>query len=212
MHTDIPMERSEKKQYELEEIERLIDEHGGLAKTSDIEALGVDYRRILTFVEEDKLRRVKNGYYTSVTAQYSEEQLIATMYPDGVLTMESALFLYGYLKKKPLGWSIAISKNTSKSRFKVEYPVVEPFYTEDDVLTLGVTEIPFVDDKTMKIYTKDRLICDVIKYQERVDREDFKSALRCYIEDEKKDVAALLEYAIERKVRKKVQMMIGIWL
>ena len=211
MHTDIPMDRSEKKQFELEEIERLIDEKGGLAKTADIEALGVDYRRLIAFVEEGRLRRVKNGYYTTCTTEYSEEQLIATMYPDGVLTMESALFYYGYLKKKPLGWSIAISKNTSKSRFKVEYPVVEPFYTEDEVLTLGVSSIHFADG-TMKIYTRDRLICDVIKYQEKVDHEDFKEALRAYIDDEEKDEAALLEYAIERKVRKKVQMMIGIWL
>ena len=211
MHTDIPMDREEKKLYELEVIEKLIEEKGGLAKTSDIEALGIDYRRIISFVDEGSLRRVKNGYYTACSTEYPEEQLIATMYPDGVLTMESALFKYGYLKKKPLGWSIAISKNTSKSRFKVEYPVVEPFYTEDEVLSLGVTTIPFAD-ASIKIYTKDRLICDVIKYQEKMDREDFKEALRSYIDDETKDVAKLLNYAIERKVRKKVQMMIGIWL
>ncbi len=211
MHTDIPMDREEKKLYELEVIEKLIEEKGGLAKTSDIEALGIDYRRIISFVDEGSLRRVKNGYYTACSTEYPEEQLIATMYPDGVLTMESALFSYGYLKKKPLGWSIAISKNCSKSRFKVEYPVVEPFYTEDEVLTLGVMEIPFADG-TMKIYTKDRLICDVIKYQEKMDREDFKEALRAYIDDDTKDVAELMTFAIERKVRKKVQMMIGIWL
>ncbi len=211
MKSDFPMDREEKKTYELEAIEKLIDEKGGLAKTADIEALGIDYRRIISFVDEGKLRRVKNGYYTACSTEYSEEQLIATMYPDGVLTMESALYCFGYLKKKPLGWSIAISKNTSKSRFKVEYPVVEPFYTEDDVLSLGVEEIPF-SDGTMKIYSRDRLICDVIKYQERVDREDFKEALRSYIDDDKKDVSKLLSYAIERKVRKKVQMMIGIWL
>ncbi len=211
MHTDIPMDRAEKKQYELELIEKLIDEKGGLAKTSDIEALGIDYRRIITFVEEGSLRRVKNGYYTACSTEYPEEQLIATMYPDGVLTMESALYRYGYLSKKPLGWSIAISKNTSKSRFRVEYPVVEPFYTEDEVLTLGITEIPFAEGK-MKIYTRERLICDVIKYQEKMDREDFKEALRSYIDDPQKDVAELMSMAIERKVRKKVQMMIGIWL
>ena len=211
MHTDIPMDREEKKTYELELIEKLIEEKGGLAKTADIEALGIDYRRIISFLDEGALRRVKNGYYTTGRDKYPEEQLIATMYPDGVLTMESALYSFGYLKKKPLGWSIAISKNTSKSRFKVEYPVVEPFYTEDEVLTLGVTEIPFFEG-TMKIYTRDRLICDVIKYQEKMDREDFKEALRSYIEDPKKDVAKLLSYSIERKVRKKVQMMIGIWL
>ena len=64
----------------------------------------------------------------------------------------------------------------------------------------------------MKIYTIDRLICDVLKYEEKMDREDFKQALLSYIQDDRKDIGALMEYAKERKVRKKVQTMIGVWL
>ena len=64
----------------------------------------------------------------------------------------------------------------------------------------------------MQIYTKDRLVCDCLKYQEKMDREDFKKAILSYIQDEDKDVAALMTYAKERKVMKKVQTMIGVWL
>ena len=45
-----------------------------------------------------------------------------------------------------------------------------------------------------------------------MDREDFKKAILSYIQDEDKDVAALMTYAKERKVMKKVQTMIGVWL
>ena len=45
-----------------------------------------------------------------------------------------------------------------------------------------------------------------------MNREDFKAALLSYIQDEDKDVASLMEYARERKVVKKVQTMIGVWL
>jgi hypothetical protein len=45
-----------------------------------------------------------------------------------------------------------------------------------------------------------------------MDREDFKQALLSYIQDDRKDIGALMEYAKERKVRKKVQTMIGVWL
>jgi RNase P/RNase MRP subunit p29 len=52
----------------------------------------------------------------------------------------------------------------------------------------------------------------VLKYQEKMDREDFKKGVWGYIMDEKKDVVKLMEYAKERKVLKKVQNMVGVWL
>ncbi|MCF0129420.1 MAG: hypothetical protein HUJ70_12645, partial [Pseudobutyrivibrio sp.] len=140
-----------------------------------------------------------------------EDQWILKMFPDGILTMESALYVYGYLKNRPYGWSVAISKNTSKSRFKIDYPIVTPYYSEPQVLDLGVKETDFAGG-TMKIYTKDRLICDVLKYQEKMDRNEFKQGVLNYIMDEDKDVALLMEYAKERKVLNKVQSMIGVWL
>ena len=206
------LSRDEKKQYQLEQINDLVEANGGLAKTSEIEALGVDYRRVLTFVEEGYLIRVKSGYYTTKYFECSEDQWIYKLFgEDGILTMESALYVYGYLKDRPYKWSIAINKNTSKSRFNIDYPIVEPYYTEPEVMGLGITETDFANGK-MKIYTKERLICDFLKYQEKVDREDFKKGVWAYIMDEDKDVAKLMEYAKERKVLKKVQSMIGVWL
>ena len=204
--------RDEKKQYQLEQINDLVESRGGLVKTSEIEALGVDYRRVLSFVEEGYLIRVKSGYYTTKYFECTEEEWIYKLYgEDGILTMESALFAYGMLKDRPFKWSVAINKNTSKSRFKIDYPVVEPYYTEPEVLELGVTKIAFGGGE-MKIYDKERLICDVLKYQEKIDRELFKQGVLSYIMDENKDVAKLMEYAKERKVLKKVQTMIGVWL
>ena len=206
------LSRDEKKQYQLEQVNDLVEENGGLVKTSEIEALGVDYRRILAFVDEGYLIRVKSGYYTTKYFECSEEQWILKLFgEDGILTMESAMYAYGYLTDRPYKWSIAINKNTSKSRFNIDYPIVEPFYTEPEVMELGVTEVDFAGGK-IKIYTKERLICDFLKYQEKVDREDFKKAVWAYIMDENKDVAKLMEYAKERKVLKKVQSMIGVWL
>ena len=45
-----------------------------------------------------------------------------------------------------------------------------------------------------------------------MERELFKEGLLGYIRDPKKDVAKLMRYARERKVVKKVQTMIGVWL
>ncbi len=205
------LSREEKKAYDLERIDALVQEREGLAQTAEIEALGIDYRRILQFVKEGYLIRVKSGYYKTKYYDGSEEAMIVRMFPDGILTMESALYYYGYLKERPYEWKIAVSKNTSKSRFKIDYPNVQPYYCETNVLSQGVTTIT-LDGKEMQIYTKERLVCDCLKYQDKMDREDFKKAILSYIQDEDKDVAALMEHAKERKVMKKVQSMIGVWL
>ena len=150
-------------------------------------------------------------------------------------------FRHKYIDKKPDAWRIAVSKNTSKSRF-INPPVpIEPYYTEERVLPIGAVEcvlqkngirienegLPEKEDAagegvlsksedaaadSMRIYGIDRLICDVLKYEEKMDRGDFKTAVRAYIDDERKDIAKLLSYAKERKVLKKVQSMIGVWL
>ena len=43
-------------------------------------------------------------------------------------------------------------------------------------------------------------------------REHFQAAIQSYIKDEDKDISTLMEYARERKVVKKVQSLIGVWL
>ena len=211
MITEFPMDREERKAYTLQKIEEAIELKGGIIRTAEILKLGVDYRRIDQFVEEGSLRKIRNGVYTAVNIPYSEDTLVAAMFPDGVLTMESALFSYGYITERPMAYSIAISKNVSKSRFLLDYPIVLPYYTEPKVLEMGVTEIS-MGGKDMRIYTIDRLICDVLKYEEKLSKETYRAAVMAYIKDEKKDIAALMEYAKARKVRQKVQSIIGMWL
>ena len=207
---DIPMYREEKKEYQFELIQNRIRENGGLFRTADANELEIDYRRLPTFVKEGRLRKIKSGYYTD-DKTVSEERLVAALFPDGVLTMESALFEYGYLKERPKVWRIAIDKNTSKGRFNLEYPWVMPFYTEETTLKDGIEEIELAGNK-MHIYTKERLICDVLKYQDKMDRKDFRRAIFSFVDDESKDMGLLMEYAEKRKVRRKVHDMIGIWL
>ena len=180
-------------------------------KKRQLNELGIYYRRILDFVEKGDLIRIKNGYYAVRLSDFSEEELIARLFPDCVLNLETALYAYGYLNRKPYGYKLSVDKNTSKSRFKLDFPPVVPLYAEPETLTLGVTEIDYGGAK-MKIFDRERLMCECLKYEDKMERELFKEGLLAYIRDPKKDVAKLMKYARERRVVKKVQTMIGVWL
>ena len=93
----------------------------------------------------------------------------------------------------------------------MDYPLIKPYYTEPDVLQIGVDQIEF-GSSTIQIYKKERLICDVLKYEDRMDREDVQKALKAFLLDKNKDIERLLSYAKERKVLSKVRNQIGVWL
>lgn len=203
--------RTKSAQQALDEILQLIEKQGGIVKKEQFTELGIDYRRILDFVQSGDLVRIKNGYYTDRMDRFTEEELVARLFPDARLCMESALYAYGYISQKPYGWHLAVDKNTSKSRFKMDYPKIIPYYTEPDVLELGSTEIT-MSGQQFQIYDRDRAICDCLKYEGKLEREVFKEALQSYIRDSQKDISALMAYARARKVVGKVQSMIGVWL
>ena len=55
VEADFSMSREEMKVYQLELIQKLIEEKGGLCKTGDILSLGVDYRRLNQFLAEGQV-------------------------------------------------------------------------------------------------------------------------------------------------------------
>lgn len=205
------LNRQEKRDGLIRRIQELMEQSGGIVKTAQLYTLGMDYRKIREFVEAGVLQKVKNGYYAVNFYQKREEDILISLFSDCVLSMESALYCYRYIKNKPFKWTIAVDKNTSKSRFKLDYPLIKPYYTEPEVLRLGVSKIAFGSSE-MTIYGKERLICDILKYENRMEREILRQALQAFLADPEKDIAKLLTYAKERRVLSKVRNQIGVWL
>ncbi|MCI9446674.1 MAG: hypothetical protein HFH36_04625 [Lachnospiraceae bacterium] len=201
----------EKKEALIEKLRQEMELHGGVMRTSQLYELSMDYRKIQQFVEEGILERIKSGYYSIGFSDKSEESMVSRLFPDGVLCLETALFYQGYLEIRPACWQIAVDKNTSKSRFKMNFPPVQPYYIEPDILMVGAEEISLGEGK-MFLYNKERLICDCLKFEEKLEREALQQSLRKYIDEPEKDVQKLMEYAKFRKVTQKVQNRIGVWL
>lgn len=204
-------EKQKKKDVLIELIQEEMKKNGGFMRTAQLYELHMDYRKIQKFVEEGVLERIKNGCYGMGFSKQSEEDMVAELFTDGVLCMESALYYQGYIAVRPACWHIAVDKNTSKSRFKMKYPLIQPYYAEPEVLKLGVEKIA-VGSREMWIYNKERMICDCLKFEEKLERNVLQQAVLMYLREPQKDIQRLMEYAKERKVIQKVQNRIGVWL
>ena len=199
----------------LKYYNRIIDNLSNqeLIKTSELNGLSIYSKEISELVDLGYIERVKQGYYRIVehTEDHSEAKLISQLYPDGIICMVSALFYYGYSDRTPINWDIAIDRNVSKARFNIDYPYVKPYYIDKAHLEYGVTEGQY-EDCVLKIFDRDRLICECIKHENKMDREIYNKAIINYINDPGKNVTNLLDYAKKRNIHKKVRERIGVWL
>ena len=196
---------------DLQILSEKLSNEDKILTTSRLYELGISQRQITGLVEKEFLVRIKSGYYRMYEAKVSPDEIIVRLFPEGILTMESACHVYGYIKREPMEYSVAVNKNTSKSRFNLQYPFVRAYYTDENVLSMGVCEIPF-GGRTMKIYSKERLICEVLKFEDRMSRDDVKSTLTSYIKEKDHDLTRLTEYALKRQVKNKVAQRLGDWL
>ena len=194
-------------------LQKMAEIKGGVFKTSDLNALGYNTYAIRKLVNKRIVERIKVGYYRLCEESeiLSEAAQIAQLFPDGVLCMYTALFYYRYSDRTPLEWNIAVDRNTSKSRFELDYPFIQPYYMKREFLSFGITTADY-GDCTMQIFDRDRLICECIFYENKMDREAYNTAIRGYVADTKKNVTKLLEYAQKRRILKKVKDRIGVWL
>lgn len=184
---------------------------GGVLKTSELNALGLSSRQIKKLVDSGDITRIKRGYYELSDNIYPEEAVIARLFPDAVIFLESALMHYGYTDRIPLAWQIAVDRDSEKSQYKIDYPLIEVFYIEPKLLEIGLDVIQ-VEEVEIKIFNRDRTICDVLRYENKLEREVFTNAIKRYIKDPKKNVRNLFEYAEKFNIKNKAQTYIGVWL
>lgn len=79
-----------------EQVKEVIINKGGIAKSADFVAAGIRAVDVVNLCNAGILSRVRHGYYElAERSEVSEEQLLATLVPKGIVCVESALFHYG---------------------------------------------------------------------------------------------------------------------
>ncbi len=182
-----------------------------IVKTSEILKKGYTNYQIKKMVDQGIIESIKKGYYKLANQEISDIRIVTTILPSAVICFDTALFYYGYSDRVPLEIHIAVDKDISKSKVKFDYPFVKPYFVEPYLLSIGVERVKF-GDVDVNIYSRDRLICDCLLYENRMEIEILNKAIINYINDPKKNISKLMEFARTRGIEKKIYNKIGIWL
>lgn len=194
-----------------EEIKKIFIRSNGIVGTSDLMKQGVTFRHLNKLMDEGKLFRIKKGVYQWVEEDVEESTIIFRLIPKAILCMESALYYHGYTDRTPNCFHIAVDRDRNKRKYNIAYPIVKPYYVESKYLEIGLMEGE-INGTKVRVYDKERTICDVLRFANKIDREIFNKALQNYINDATKNIQRLIEYSKEFKVYNKMQTWIGVWL
>lgn len=196
----------------MDHLEKLFLAHGGIMKTCELKEAGYYYKKIRSLIESCKIERVRQGYYQYVGEDpFSDIPVIANLFPDAVICMESALDYYGYTDRTPAAWHLAVKSTSARNRFHIDYPCVRPHFVQENRYLLGITTA-VIDGTEVKIYDRERTMVDILFHRNKVDSEVFNTAVRRYIRDPEKKEAQLMRYAKVFHVERKVKEVLGVWL
>lgn len=192
--------------------ESIFKQYGGIMRTCELKREGVSYQILQKLMAEGLIEKIKYGYYQWQDEKaFSEVSVISALFPDAIICDMSAAMYYGYTDRVPGIWHIAVDNRSARNKFKIDFPQIKPHFISADRLGIGVSEGK-IDGITVKIYDRERIICDCLRRINTMDGEVLNTIIQRYVGDKDKDSARLMEYAARLGVEKKARRMIGIWL
>lgn len=185
---------------------------GGIAKTADFITAGLSKPDVCALNNMGYIERIRHGYYQLAgNSDISDEQMLATLIPEGIICVESALFYYGYSDFTPRKWSIAVPRTISRAKLRTNAINIKAYYTPTKHYAIGRTT-GHINGVTLSIYDRERTICDCFKYRTKLDNETFNKAIHAYASDNNMNLNNLSTYSHELGIYKKVMELMEVVL
>jgi predicted transcriptional regulator of viral defense system len=162
--------------------------------TKELVEIGYSMYFIKKMQEEGYLLKVKRGVYSIVSNSESQYAEVKAIVSKGVLCLLSAAYLHNLTTFIPKNYQLAIS---NKSKIVLpEYPPIKLYFWSKKRYELGITTQE-VEGIEMNIYNKEKTICDIIKYRNKIGLDTVKEILKNYLKQSDRNLTQLNLYAKE---------------
>ncbi len=176
---------------------KFMQAHNGYARTKDLRSLGLQSRQIRALIEDKTLLKVRHGYYKLAgTPMYEHSQLvdICTAKSQAVIALASALEFHGLTTYSPSEITIALPHNYSYGTFKKSDLPVKVYYFPKSYYEAGIETLK-LKAGTIRIYGKEKTICDMFRYRKTFGEDIALEGLKNYLSARKANIQLLQKYA-----------------
>lgn len=147
-----------------------------------IEIYGSDYN-IRKMIKNGKLYQQEKGVYSDKKS-CSMLDVIAAKYPQAVFSGRSAYYYHGLTDEIPEKYYIS----TKRSATRIKNDKIKQSFVSDDIYDFGIEAIKY-QGSVIHIYSKERLLVDLIRFRAKYPMGFYKGAVRAY-----RQIAEELDY------------------
>ncbi len=192
----------------MTEIRKLIQKIGransGIFTTKQIEEAGISRVYLKTFTDDSSIVRIGQGRYAlpdAITDDYALLQLRSHVL---LFSHGTALYFWGMSDRIPHIIDVTVPSGTNVSRIKKDHSDVRFHYIKSDLYGLGVAETVSPMGNSIRLYDKERCICDLIRGRKHTDMQLYSQAIKEYFSNQP-NMRKVLKYGrlfgIEDKIR-----------
>ncbi len=193
-----------------EKILSIMRKNGGCITTKELNSNNINRYFLTKMIEKKQINRISRGYYGLVNYNVDEYYKIISMSEKAVFSMNTALYLHNLSDRTPLIFDITVPYYYGGSLRKNKN--VNLYFVNTSILDLGKIEIISPFGMKIKVYDKERTICDIVKNRNHMDIEIFSKAIKKYINSDDKNLNKLMKYAKKLKIENKIREYMEVFL
>ena len=187
------------------------EENSGSFTTKQIEEAGISRACLKEFVDNSSLIRIGHGRYSLSDTIIDDYALLQKRSHVLRFSHGTALYLWGMSDRVPHVMDVTVPAGTNVSRIKKDNPEVRFHYIKQEMFQLGMTQTNTPLGSVVKLYDKERCICDIIRAKKDTDMQLYTQAIREYFHNSP-DMRKLLKYSrqfgIEDRIRTYSEVLI----
>lgn len=193
-----------------EKILSIMRKNGGCITTKELNSNNINRYFLTKMIEKKQINRISRGYYGLVNYNVDEYYKIISMSEKAVFSMNTALYLHNLSDRTPLIFDITVPYYYGGSLRKNKN--VNLYFVNTSILDLGKIEIISPFGMKIKVYDKERTVCDIVKNRNHMDIEIFSKAIKKYINSDDKNLNKLMKYAQKLKIENKIREYMEVFL
>ena len=178
-------------------IQKICDDNNGVVTSSAVTAEQIPSWYLTDMVAKGRLIREARGIYITPDGIPDEYYFFQLRNGRCIYSYASALYLHGLTDRVPYEKEVTVYKGYNSSHI-ADGTVIH--YVDRGIYELGITEEATVFGNRVKVYDKERTICDLIANRLAIDVEVFSKAIKSYASAGDRDYHKLRRYAKAMKI------------
>lgn len=196
--------------YQEAAIQQILKTNHGIVTATQVTEAGIPRRCLTAMSEAGVIYKVERGIYALPEAWEDEMFFLQYRYSKGIYSQETSLYLHGMTDRTPIRYTMTFPFGYNTGGVKRQ-GIIAKISTER-TYELGIVEMASPAGNPMKVYNIERSLCDIVKARHDADIQVVNQAMKTYATSKEKDIAKLMRYADQLRVKTKVMQYMEVLL